>query len=144
MAPPPALFLKIFGKLYVGRLYVHFICEIFIRWEAFYVLTLYVLTLYVGKHYMLGSFIRSDVIRSDVIRSDIIRSDVIRSVIICSVGESINLTRWVPLFAGFKMSFVDVTIPGWSPAMDNVKKTSGHKLKTEHPMRWNYMIALQK
>ncbi len=92
MAPPPAPFFNFFCQLYVGCLSVHVIRQVFIRWEALYVLTLYVLTLYVGKHYMLGSFIRSDVIRSDVIRSvfirsDVIRSDVIRSVIIRSVGE---------------------------------------------------------
>jgi hypothetical protein len=92
VAPPPAPFLKFFCQLYVGRLYVHVIRQIFIRWEALYVLTFYVLTLYVGKHYTFGSFIRSDVIRSVFIRSDVIRSDVIRSVIIRSVGES--LLRW--------------------------------------------------
>jgi hypothetical protein len=93
VAPPPAPFFNCFCQLYVGCLYVHVIRQVFIRWEALYVLTLYLLTLYVGKHYMLGSFIRSDVIRSDVIRSvfirsDVIHSDVIRSVIIRSVGES--------------------------------------------------------
>jgi hypothetical protein len=93
---PQPHFLIFFCQLYVGCLYVHVIRQVFIRWEALYVLTLYVLTLYIGKHYMLGSFIRSDVIHSDVIRSvfirsDVIRSDIIRSVIIRSVGESIIL-----------------------------------------------------
>jgi hypothetical protein len=55
---PQPHYLIFFCKLYVGRLYVHFIRQVFIRWEA-----LYVLTLYVGKHYTLRSFIRSDIIR---------------------------------------------------------------------------------
>jgi hypothetical protein len=62
VSPPPAPFFNFFGKLYVGRLYVHVIRQVFICWEALYVLTFYVLTLYVGKHYTLGSFIHSDVI----------------------------------------------------------------------------------
>ncbi len=47
----------LFVKLFVGPLYVHFKCLVYIGWEALYIMSLYVMYFFIGKHHM------SDVIR---------------------------------------------------------------------------------